>query len=112
MPPDILMVLHSHMLNPRSFLEDTIRSGLSSLWTAGMPWKLVSEAIGADLSYATSNQAKQSWVARTGRNWANQDDSLARLMVCPFCQAENHVPWTTCGMSEKPGSDDRYDRGH
>lgn len=97
---DVLMVMHTHMLNPRSFLEDTLRDGLSSIWAAGMPWNLVNDAIGTDWSYTVSNEAKANWVARTGCNWNNTDDPLTKTLLCPYCSNRFDVPWTTCGMDE------------
>ncbi|KAK5994820.1 hypothetical protein PT974_03204 [Cladobotryum mycophilum] len=99
-PLDVLMVIHTHMLNPRSFLEDTMRHGLSEFWAAGMPWALINEAIDSDFNYNVSPKAKELWVTQTGRAWANQDDPLTKTLKCPFCSINVHVPWTTCGMSE------------
>lgn len=97
---DVLMVMHTHMLNPRSFLEDTLRNGLTSIWATGVPWRLVNDAIGADCSYKVSDEAKANWVARTGCDWDNTDDQLTKTLSCPYCSSMINVPWTTCGMDE------------
>lgn len=94
------MVMHAHMLNPRSFLEDTLRYGLVDYWTSGMPWELVYNAISDDLHYDVSSDSKAAWVALTGRNWDNQDDPLTKGLKCPYCPAWYDVPWTTCGINE------------
>ncbi|KAL6871699.1 hypothetical protein HDV57DRAFT_511645 [Trichoderma longibrachiatum] len=99
-PLDVLMILHTHMLNPRAFLEDTMRHGLGSFWPAGMPWQLIHKAIDADFDYNVSDQAKIQWVAKTGHRWRNQDDDMTKVLKCPFCPCKNEVPWTTCGMKK------------
>lgn len=101
-PLDVLMVWHAHMLNPRSFLEDTLRCSLSSLWASGMPWRVVSAAIDTDFNYNVSEETKTSWVAKTGRNWDNVEDSPSKQLKCPACQTQIAVPWTTCGQEENP----------
>lgn len=88
------------MLNPRSFLEDTLRCGLSQLWSSGMPWHVISPAIDADFNYNVSDQTKANWAASTGRNWDNLEDSMVKVMKCPACTTELEVPWTTCGADE------------
>ncbi|KAH0528966.1 hypothetical protein TsFJ059_003776 [Trichoderma semiorbis] len=99
-PLDVLMVLHTHMLNPRAFLEDSIRHGMGSFWSAGMPWELIHKAIDTDFNYNVSHQAKINWVAKTGHRWRNQDDDMEKILKCPFCPSKNEIPWTTCGMKE------------
>ncbi|KAH6605065.1 hypothetical protein Trco_006772, partial [Trichoderma cornu-damae] len=99
-PLDVLMVMHAHMLNPRAFLEDTMRAGLIEHWTAGMPWHVVNNAISTDFTYSACDEAKASWASRTERSWANQDDSMVKLLKCPWCKADMRVPWTTCGTDE------------
>lgn len=101
------MVFHAHMLNPRAFLEDTMRHGLGKYWTSGMPWHVLNEAIDTRCTYTVSTEAKQQWTTRTGRPWANQDDSSTKSIKCPFCLRIDHVPWTTCGMDESAKAD-RY----
>lgn len=93
------------MLNPRSFLEDTLRCGLSSFWATGMPWHAVSPAIDADFNYNVSDQTKSAWVAKTGRNWDNAKDPMIKTIKCPACQTLGEMPWTTCGTDEDPKQD-------
>lgn len=91
------MVMHAHMLNPRAFLEDTIRTNMIEYWTAGMPWLPVNNAISTDFSYNASDEAQTNWVARTGLNWSNYRDPMYKTLQCPWCKGGLEVPWTTCG---------------
>ncbi|KAL6890448.1 hypothetical protein GGI43DRAFT_415921, partial [Trichoderma evansii] len=99
-PLDVLMILHTHMLNPRSFFEDAIRYGLGTFWVSGMPWKLIHQAIDVDFNYNVSDNAKWHWSTTTGRRWRNHKDPMTRVVKCPFCQTDNEVPWTTCGVNK------------
>jgi hypothetical protein len=94
------MVLHSHMLNPRAFLEDCLRFGLRGLWLAGMPWRHINAAIDTDFNYNVSDDGKTSWTAKTDRQWENQDDEMVKKMKCPYCSTALSIPWTTCGLDE------------
>lgn len=94
------MVWHAHMLNPRAFLEDCMRFGVASLWTAGMPWRLVNDAIDTGFNYRPSDDSVQAWENTTGRPWDNVEDSLTKEIKCPACNASDDVLWTTCGMPE------------
>ncbi|EGU78881.1 hypothetical protein FOPG_12288 [Fusarium oxysporum f. sp. conglutinans race 2 54008] len=108
-PLDVLMVYHSHMLNPYNFLEDCIRQGHRQFWQSGMPWSLVNAAIDGSFSYNVSDDDKARWVAQTGRQWDNVDDPLVKTIACPNknCAQPFDVPWTTCGLEETPKSPDR-----
>lgn len=103
---DVLMILHTHMLNPRSFLEDAIRYGLGTFWASGMPWELIHKAIDADFNYNVSDKTKKYWSALTGRRWRNRKDSMTRVVKCPFCQRDNEVPWTTCGANREANNEE------
>ncbi|GJN75779.1 hypothetical protein PLICBS_009885 [Purpureocillium lilacinum] len=78
-PLDVLMVFHAHMLNPRAFLEDSMRHGMGTIWTAGMPWKLVNDSIDTRFNYNVPDSAKARWVESTNRAWASQEDSMTKL---------------------------------
>ncbi|KAM0254560.1 hypothetical protein ACHAQJ_006666 [Trichoderma viride] len=99
-PLDVLMILHTHMLNPRSFFEDAIRYGLGTFWASGMPWELIHQAIDTDFHYRASYEARRQWMSQTGRRWRNHKDAMTKTIKCPFCQNPNEVPWTTCGMNK------------
>ena len=92
--------MHAHMLNPRSFLEDTLRNGLCAYWSTGMPWNVINAAIDNDFSHNVSDDTKANWVAQTGRAWENADDSMMKAIRCPGCRTNIEVPWTTCGLDE------------
>jgi DNA-directed RNA polymerase subunit RPC12/RpoP len=97
---DVLMVWHAHMLNPRVYLEDCMRYGLKEMWTAGMPWDLVSNAIDTRFNYTASEDCVRAWENITGRRWDNSEDSVTKPLKCPACSELHEVPWTTCGMPE------------
>ncbi len=103
---DVLMVFHSHLLNPRAFLEDCMRYGARQLWHAGFPWEQVDAAIGTDFSYSVSDDAKAAWTAQTGCSWDNVDDPMAKTLRCPRLHRRGHHPLTTCGLEEHPKSDE------
>lgn len=95
------MVMHTHMLNPRVFLEDAMRSGLARFWSSGMPWHLVKDAVGQDLEYRAPSSAHATWSQLTGREWDNSSDTAVKRLDCFYCSASFDVPWTTCGTQEK-----------
>ncbi|KAG6025480.1 hypothetical protein E4U41_001509 [Claviceps citrina] len=99
-PLDVLMVLHSHMLNPRAFLEDAMRASLRWLWQSGMPWHLIHAAIDTDFDYNVPEACQKRWTQATGRSWSNVDDSSIKIIDCPHCRVPNHIPWTTCNTNE------------
>ncbi|KAK8064018.1 hypothetical protein PG996_008670 [Apiospora saccharicola] len=105
-PIDVLMVWHAHMLNPRDYLEDCMRTGLKDLWNAGMPWNLVNEAIDTSFNYKPSDDSIEAWESLTGRRWNNVDDSITKALKCPSCNTVHEIPWTTCGMAEDSKSPD------
>ncbi len=89
------------MLNPRAYYEDCMRHGLGEMWRAGMPWKLVNEAIDTNFNYKVSPDCMAAWEETTGWKWDNVNDSLVKtLPPCPSCRTKNVVPWSTCGMAE------------
>ncbi|KAK0732423.1 hypothetical protein B0T21DRAFT_443207 [Apiosordaria backusii] len=105
-PLDVLMVWHTHMLNPRAFLEDAMLVGLRSFWSNGMPWELVNQAIDSDaFSYCVSDQCKANWTNQTGLAWDNADDSMRKTLRCPRCTASLEILWTTCGGPENHHQD-------
>ncbi|KAK0631466.1 hypothetical protein B0T14DRAFT_490016 [Immersiella caudata] len=104
-PLDVLMVWHTHMLNPQSYLEDSMLSGFRAVWHSGMPWELIHRAIDTDFAYNVSDDCKALWCARTGLSWENADDPLLKTMRCPRCSTPVQIPWTTCGMPEDYGFD-------
>ncbi|KAK4462347.1 glycine-rich domain-containing protein 1 [Cladorrhinum samala] len=99
-PLDVLMVWHTHMLNPRAYLEDCLLAGRRSIWHAGMPWNVVDKAIDSNFDYKVSSNTKDEWTLSTGRQWENVGDLLVKYLRCPCCKFTNEIPWTTCGLPE------------
>ncbi|KAL2157125.1 hypothetical protein VTH06DRAFT_6413 [Thermothelomyces fergusii] len=99
-PLDILLVWHTHMLNPRAYLEDCMLSGLRQFWATGMPWHLINKAIDNDFNYNVSAECMERWTRSTGLAWENARDPLVKTMMCPRCNSSMHIPWTTCEFPE------------
>lgn len=99
---DVLMVWHSLMLNPRSYLEDCMRFGLKDLWATGMPWHAVNAAIDTYFNYQVPEAAKERFANATGHHWSNSKDHTSKKLNCPRCTQELKIPWTTCTTNEKP----------
>lgn len=94
------MVWHAHMLNPRDYLEDCIRAGRRQFWTAGLPWKLINEAIDTNFNYKVSDACIAAWKTATKLEWDNVDDSMDKRIKCPACSEAISILWTTCGHPE------------
>lgn len=96
MPPlDVLIVLHSFMLNPRNFLEDCIRQTKMMLWHAGFPWTQVDACIDPETFIYTPTAASiATFEAGTSRSWDNLYDSPVKQVSCPGCDAILKCNWT------------------
>lgn len=99
-PLDVLMVFHTHMLNPRNFLADCLRDGFRSTWHAGMPWKAVDECIDERFQYNVPEAAKYRWTEWTQRPWDQFTERLNRSIACPRCKKIMSVPWTSTSRPE------------
>ncbi|KAK4032417.1 glycine-rich domain-containing protein 1 [Parachaetomium inaequale] len=99
-PLDVLMVWHTHMLNPRAFLEDAMLAGMRPFWVTGLPWDLVNKAIDTHFNYSVSAECMSRWSQRTGLAWDNAKDSMVKILECPRCNTWMHIPWTTCELPE------------
>ncbi|KAI9369131.1 hypothetical protein BJX61DRAFT_545876 [Aspergillus egyptiacus] len=94
-PLDVLMVWHAHMLNPRSFLEDCIRQGKISFWSAGFPWEVINASIDDQtLTYDPGETAIRAFPSKTKLDWDNLQGLPTRRLQCPNCSYENTAPWT------------------
>ncbi|KAJ5669376.1 hypothetical protein N7462_010446 [Penicillium macrosclerotiorum] len=102
MPPlDILMVWHSHMLNPRDFLEDCIRSGRMSTWRTGFPFAAVNSCINdRTLEYDVSEKTRLLFEKQLKLKWDNLEDPPSKDVKCPRCRRANPVVWTEGGIGE------------
>ncbi|KAI1479268.1 hypothetical protein F4774DRAFT_129574 [Daldinia eschscholtzii] len=105
-PLDVLMVWHAHMLNPRAYLEDSMLYCLNGLWTAGIPWQLIDDAIDANFNYNVSPECKEAWEHLIGLKWDNLDDPLVKFLKCPSCSDTLEIPWTTCELPEDYAGED------
>ncbi|KAJ5808189.1 hypothetical protein N7474_009458 [Penicillium riverlandense] len=106
-PIDVLMVWHSHMLNPRNFLEDCIRYGKMSTWVTGFPWDPINRCINdRTMEYTISEQPQRLFEQQVQVNWDNLDDPPNKEIQCPACSSVNLVPWTTGDMG--PTSKDAF----
>jgi hypothetical protein len=97
---DVLMVWHTHMLNPRAFLEDAMLAGMRPFWVTGLPWHLINKAIDTHFNYNVSAECMSRWSQRTGLAWDNTKDSMVKMLECPRCNTWIHIPWTTCELLE------------
>lgn len=94
-PLDVLMVLHSFMLNPRSFLEDCVRQNRMMLWHAGFPWLQVDACINPEtLIYTPNMRSAANFEAGTSRSWDSLHDPPFKSVVCPGCGSSYSSPWT------------------
>ena len=104
-PLDVLMVLHSFMLNPRNFLEDCLRYGMMPLWNAGFPWHLVNTAIdNASFDYNPGEGSRTRFEQSTKHAWDNLDDPLTRKVSCGNC----HRQWDQQYTNASFGSDIKF----
>lgn len=93
LPLDGLLVLHSHMLNPRDFLQDCVRHRLLSVWEARFPWEWVERYLDTDkFLYELPKQVIDSF---GGLCTGKQDggDDCAASIKCPGCSLSTSVPW-------------------
>ncbi|KAJ6021871.1 hypothetical protein N7540_007375 [Penicillium herquei] len=99
-PLDVLMVWHSHMLNPRNYLEDCIRYGKMSTWQTGFPFEIVNACIDdRTLEYAPDGASKVSFEHQMKLQWDNLQDPLEKKLECPCCKHTILVPWTEGAMT-------------
>ncbi|GAB7355284.1 hypothetical protein MBLNU459_g5824t1 [Dothideomycetes sp. NU459] len=96
-PVDVLMVWHAYMLNPRAYLEDSLREGRMLLWHCPMPWQAIVECIDNETFQYNPPGAAQEHFQMIGLGWENTQDSNSASVLCPYCLTTNTVPWTTCG---------------
>ncbi|KAL9611357.1 MAG: hypothetical protein Q9167_004006, partial [Letrouitia subvulpina] len=101
-PLDVVMVWHAHMLNPRDFLEDCMRYGKFSLWTAGLPWPAINSCIHNEtFEYQCSGAAVKRFESDTGLKWDNLNDMRSLKIECAKCYVRFETPWTTCTSVDK-----------
>ncbi|KAF2032414.1 hypothetical protein EK21DRAFT_99049 [Setomelanomma holmii] len=92
-PLDVLMVWHTFMLNPRTYLEDCIRYSKHRLWRTMFPWELIHGAIDNDtLKYNPT--PNQNFLRDAGHAWEPPALTAPKKISCPKCLGEHEVPWT------------------
>ncbi|KAJ5814832.1 hypothetical protein N7474_006609 [Penicillium riverlandense] len=93
---DVLMVWHSHMLNPWEYLEDCIRHGKVSTWASKFPWEMINRRIDDHtIQYIATEEAQASFESLLALKWDNLDDPLNTMIACPSCNKPITVDWTT-----------------
>ncbi|KAI8936668.1 hypothetical protein NX059_007065 [Plenodomus lindquistii] len=102
-PLDVLMVWHSHMLNPRIYLEDCIRESRQALWHTQFPWHDIYTAID-DVTFEYTEKDDHSFTNIFTRPWNPLEDDEAKEITCPKCESINRVPWTVPPTSSGPES--------
>lgn len=96
--PDVIMVWHSFMLNPRCYLEDCLRYNKIRSWRSGFPWDAINSCIdNATFEFTGTKQAQRLFAKDTGLSWDNLDDPLVAHIGCPKCKHQMSCPWTTSG---------------
>lgn len=95
-PLDVLMVLHSYMLNPHEFLHDCLRCGGLALWKAGFPWDLIARNIdSATLEYKPTPKTEAAFEKMTCASWSYMKPPKGRSLKCPGCSTSLFLDWTT-----------------
>lgn len=94
-PLDVLMVWHSHMLNPRAYLEDCMRLNKKTLYGTPFPWEAVFTAIDDHtFTYNPDEAAKEKWQERIKRPWDPLEDEQLKELACPKCEKILSLPWS------------------
>ncbi|KAK9255277.1 hypothetical protein V1507DRAFT_453011 [Lipomyces tetrasporus] len=101
-PIDVLMVWHVHMLHPRAYWEDCIRTNRQGLFRSmAFPWLAISHVIrhkddnpDSELIYDPSSDAQKDFQARTGCSFDNEDDNIVKHVQCTNCRKRHiQVDW-------------------
>jgi Glycine-rich domain-containing protein-like len=94
-PLDVLMILHSYMLNPHNFLQDCLRLGRVSLWKSGFPFHLISKCLSqTTLLYELAESARQEFEKRTSVTWSYTEPDDTTNISCPGCCNTYSIAWT------------------
>lgn len=87
------MVWHAYMLNPRIYLEDSVRYTKQTLWRTPFPWALVYASIDNEtFDYNPGNASH--FEQTTGLKWDPLHEDRLAIVKCPQCCEANGVPWT------------------
>jgi hypothetical protein len=101
------MVWHAYMLNPRTYLEDSVRYTRQTLWRTSFPWELIYKSIDNEtLEYRPEDRL--SFQQTTGYDWdLVRDEGLAKIK-CPKCVITNQIPWTQPPITLGPEALEAY----
>lgn len=116
MPPlDILMIWHAYMLNPRVYLEDSMREARHKLWHTGFPWEKIYRSIDDQtFEYRPGVDVVQCFEDATKMKWNAASDDSSKSLDCPKCRKNFIVPWTEPPLEANAEDTDKYlshDRG-
>ncbi|KAH7371691.1 hypothetical protein BKA66DRAFT_590700 [Pyrenochaeta sp. MPI-SDFR-AT-0127] len=106
-PLDVLMVWHAYMLNPRNYLEDSIRHMKHALWRTQFPWLAIYESID-DETFAYDQDHTHAFQSATGHPWDALEDEDLKKITCPQCTSVVSVPWTNSPVTSKPEALESY----
>lgn len=101
------MVWHAYMLNPRIFLEDSIRFNKHRLWRSHFPWQAIYEAIDNE-TYEYIQMDEQKFAQKTRRPWDPFKDDSVKKIICPECASNVWVPWTQPAVTSGPEALESY----
>ena len=90
------MVWHAYQLNPRDFLEDSMRSGKLRFWRTGFPWPAVNACIDNEsFGFSASDIAIRTFEFSTDSRWNSLDDPPFVGIQCARSSQIHSFPWTT-----------------
>lgn len=92
-PLDVLMVWHAYMLNPRIYLEDSVRYTKQALWRTSFPWERIFKTIDKE-TFEYSPGSESIFEHATRLSWNPLQDEHLATIKCPKCQTKCTVPWT------------------
>jgi len=92
-PLDVLMVWHAYMLNPRIYLEDSVRYTKQTLWRTSFPWERIFKIIDKE-TFDYSPGSKSVFEQATRLSWDSLQDERLATVKCPKCRAARTVLWT------------------
>ncbi|KAK9352014.1 hypothetical protein V1523DRAFT_352298 [Lipomyces doorenjongii] len=93
-PIDVLMIWHVHLLHPRAYWEDCIRSNRQGVFKSmAFPWLAISHVMkyngditDSELIYDPPSDAKKHFQATTNCSFDNEDDNVIKHVQCTNCR--------------------------
>ncbi|KAK7204724.1 hypothetical protein BZA70DRAFT_181599 [Myxozyma melibiosi] len=97
-PIDVLMVLHSHMLHPRVYWQDMMRSNRMGVFRSmKMPWGALESVIqqpstpNGAWKYNPPDPSREYFEETTMRMFELEDGINSKCVICPQCPSINSV---------------------